>query len=120
MIATTHPGVFSIYDKMLSFFVIGPDLNSMGGVTQLKRRGMRCSFIGHQRRSLFVVGLGCGHRHGDLFALFENPAGGGFGIEGDVVGEAVGVGDAVVIGLPKVVPFDGLVQLDELAVDDFV
>lgn len=36
MIATTHPGVFSIYDKMLSFFVIGPDLNSMDGVTRLK------------------------------------------------------------------------------------
>ena len=36
MIATSHSGVFSIDDKLLSFFVIVTDLDSMDGVTRLK------------------------------------------------------------------------------------
>jgi len=36
LLQQAYPGVFSIDDKLLSFFVIGPALDSMDGVTRLK------------------------------------------------------------------------------------
>jgi hypothetical protein len=49
----------------------------------------------------------------------KDPPDAWFSVQGNVVGEAVGVGDAVVVGLPKIVSFHSLVQLERLVIHGF-